>query len=171
MQEGLLPLDADTGTTANQLPLTPRLAERIDFIRRWLVDTGAGVHVVGRQHLTARQFKNTVTGDTVSLLIANGVVEVDQTVELFVDELGFSVWVYVLPDSPPALSVGRLCRADNCKMTLPDGRVIDVTTIAHCPYLLQQEGVKGSCIPNSVAYIHNGRRRRQRRSSTACRRS
>ena len=71
-------------------------------IRRWLVDTGAGQHVVGRRHLTQQQVEIMAKADPISLITANGFIEVDQIVELHVDELGFSIWASVLLESPPA---------------------------------------------------------------------
>ena len=60
-------------------------------VRRWLLDAGAGIHVVGRQHLTQQQLRSRVKSDPVRLVIANGIVGVDQTVELWIDQLGFSI--------------------------------------------------------------------------------
>ena len=65
-------------------------------IRRWLVDTGVGQHVVGRSHSTKQQLKSLAKSDPITLATANGLIEVDQTLELHVDELGFSIWAYVL---------------------------------------------------------------------------
>ena len=113
-------------------------------IRRWLVDTGAGQHVVGKSHLTKQQLASMVKSDPITLVTASGVIIVYQIVEFHVDELGFAIWAYVLPESPPALSAGRLCRYDGCRLEWsdgadnavligPDGRVLTVTTIARCP--------------------------------------
>ena len=67
-------------------------------IRRWLVDTGACRHVVGWRHPTKQQLASMVKSDPTSLGTANGLIEVDDIVELMVDELGFTVWACVLPE-------------------------------------------------------------------------
>ena len=75
---------------SRESPVLP--VERKGNIRRRLVDTDAGIHVVGRQHLTSQQLKARQKADAVSLNIANGVTECDEIVELMVDELGLTVW-------------------------------------------------------------------------------
>ena len=60
-------------------------------IRRWLLDTGAGIHVVGCQHLKQQQLRSRVKSDPVRLVTANGIIGVEQTVELWIDQLGFSI--------------------------------------------------------------------------------
>ena len=71
----------------DNIPVFP--AEAKGVIKRWLLDTGAGIHVVGRQYLTKQQLAGLVQSDPVTLATATGTIEVTQTVELWVDELGF----------------------------------------------------------------------------------
>ena len=99
----------------------PMPVEQTGTIRRWLVDTGAGQHVVGKHHRTQDQLNSIVKADSISLVTANGFIEVDRKVELHVDELGFSIWAYVLPESPPALSAGCLYRYNDCRLEWADG--------------------------------------------------
>ena len=85
-------------------------------VKRWLVDTGAGAHFVGRKYLTQQQIDAVVSLDPIRLAIANGVISADKGAWLYVDELELWIMAYILEDSPPALSAGRLCRESGCNL-------------------------------------------------------
>ena len=121
-------------------------------IRRWLVDAGVGQHIVVCSNLSKQQLASAQTVEAISVVTANGVIKVDQVVDLWVDELGFSDSAYILPGSPPALSACRLCSLSGCSLvwpegadvatlTTPSGKEVVITTIAHCPYLLSRKVV------------------------------
>ena len=88
-------------------------------VKRWLVDTATGNHFVGPRHLSQQQIDSAVPMDPVRLATANGVIDVDKGVWLYVDELELWVLAYILEDSPPALSAGSLCPHDGCSISWP----------------------------------------------------
>ena len=88
--------------------------------------------MVGKRYRTQDQLNSTIKADSISLVTADGLIEVDRIVELYVDELGFRISAYVLLESPPAL-LEWAHRAENAVLIAPDGRVLKVPTIAHCP--------------------------------------
>ena len=111
-------------------------------IKRWLVDTGAGQHVVGKEHLIAQQLADVVDVDPLRLITSNGIIEASKATWLYVSQLDLWVQAYIFDNCPPALSAGRLCRDDGCAlswaeganeavMTTKGGARVQVSTIKH----------------------------------------
>ena len=76
-----------------------------------MMDSGNTFHFNCWKYLRDEE-KKTVrkTSRPVRLSTANGKIEVDTVVDIYIDELDVTVEAFVLEDSPPILSIGRLCK-------------------------------------------------------------
>ena len=77
---------------------------------RLFVDTSAGRHVIGRGYLTEQQLADIQKVQALSFQTADCSISTDEAVYMHLSPLGIYILVYILPDAPPALSAGRLCR-------------------------------------------------------------
>ena len=82
------------------------------------------------------------------MVSANGIITADKVVIMHIVGLNAGVPIYVLDKCPPVLSVGRLKRDRGCRfelaigddkalLTLPTGKVIDLSVRCASPYLEQ----------------------------------
>ena len=85
-------LDLTGKTAANDFAAA---CSSMGTIKRWLVDTGAGQHVVGREHLTAQQLADAFDVDPLRLITANWVIDASKATCLYVDQLDLWVLVYI----------------------------------------------------------------------------
>ena len=115
-------------------------------VTRWLVDTGAGRHVIGRKLLTNDQLANIQTVEPITFWTANCNFESSEAIMMYIDPLGIEVLVYILDQCLAALSAGRLCEEDGCKLDWaaggkvallhpPNGKPILLDVYARRPYL------------------------------------
>ena len=90
--------------------------------RVYIVDSGASYHIASLAELS-RDEKLTVKDldEPITLKTANGYNEATQYAIVYVKELGMSVKAILLEDSPPVLSLGRLCRKDGFEFRWPQG--------------------------------------------------
>ena len=113
-------------------------------VSRWILDSGAVLHVVCEDSLgEVKPFK---TKKTIKVSTANGEVEIKDQVTVRVDGLTEPVSGYVLKSSPDTLSIGVLCMQHGygfhwepfskapCLIT-PDGQAIDCKVRHNVPYI------------------------------------
>ena len=85
-------------------------SDRKQSSRMYYVDSGASFHIVSLKDLTARERRRVGRLDTPQPLnTANGATYAYQTAEIYVRDLGVTVNALILGDSPPLLSLGKLC--------------------------------------------------------------
>ena len=79
--------------------------------RSFIIDSGATFHLVSEDDLTSKE-KSRVrkSGAPMDMQTANGSVTAKSEVEVFGKDLGVTVTAYTLPEVPPMLSLGKLCR-------------------------------------------------------------
>jgi hypothetical protein len=78
--------------------------------RKYMMDSGATFHLICWQFLTERE-RITVRKCMPCLLnTANGPIKVEYEVDVWIEELDLQVTAFILKDSPPLLSMGKLCR-------------------------------------------------------------
>ena len=76
---------------------------------RCIVDTGASDHIISMKHLTRDERKSIrKTEFGLSFQTANKEVYTDKIVDFYVEDLGITVTAYVLEDSPPLISLGKI---------------------------------------------------------------
>ena len=78
--------------------------------RKYMLDSGSTFHLIcwnflrDAEKLTVRKCAHCY------LNIANGPITVDHEADIWIEELGLHITAFILKDSPPLLSMGKLCR-------------------------------------------------------------
>ncbi|KAI4258793.1 MAG: hypothetical protein L6R35_007468, partial [Caloplaca aegaea] len=76
----------------------------------WIVDTGAGSDIIGRNLIRKSWLPHVTDMDTTyRVSTANGVTEVDKKMDLYVPVLREVVQPMVMDENPPLMSVGKRC--------------------------------------------------------------
>ena len=129
------------------MPPPTGVVEPPDKVFDWLSDTGTALHLVGKNSLSARELAKIRTVTPVSLHTPNGVVTVNQAIDLFVKSLQTNITALVMEDSPNALSVGKLVKESGLEFSwlpeapdrpffvLRNGMVTDLTVRHDTPSL------------------------------------
>ncbi len=78
--------------------------------RKYMMDSGSTFHLICWKHLREQEKQNIRNCRPCMLNTANGKVKVDKEVDIYIYELDLTLTAYILDDSLPILSVGRLCR-------------------------------------------------------------
>eukprot|EP00971_Amphidinium_carterae_P336950 6473550-Amphidinium_carterae.1 len=119
--------------------------------RKWIVDSGAGIDLIGRQHISRHECNSTThCSKPVGLSTANGRSSVDQRVQCEVEDLNVVLSPYVLESCPPVLSLGRRVIHDGFdfvwkasdpqhpKLISPNGDVTMLSVERCVPMLIEQ---------------------------------
>ena len=90
---------------------TARIGELAKQDRLFICDTGASYHIIGKKFMTRQEHQNIREADVpVILKTANGDIVANFVTDIYVKQLGRTVEAYVLKDSPPLISMGKLRR-------------------------------------------------------------
>ena len=91
--------------------------------RSFVIDSGASYHLIGYKQLTRKE-KGAIrpVQEPYRIQSANGIVDVDKEVKIFVPALNISVWAQLMQDCPPVLSLGRLCSRQGWNYQWLNGR-------------------------------------------------
>ena len=76
---------------------------------KWIIDSGAGFHLVGRKRLASNGVEVKEAAKPLILSTANGRVGADKVAVVEVEKLGTEAEAIVLDDSPSVISLGRKC--------------------------------------------------------------
>eukprot|EP00971_Amphidinium_carterae_P338858 6476389-Amphidinium_carterae.1 len=114
--------------------------------RKWIVDSGAGVDLVGKEHITAQEHSSqTVMTHGIRLNTANGKTSVNTKVACQIERLNVELNAYMLEQCPPVLSLGRRVIKEgydftwkakdpmNPKLIAPDGSVVKLSVDNYVP--------------------------------------
>ena len=86
-----------------------------DPVRQLVLDTGASYHIASYGTLTKKEWSTVKKlPNPIVLQTANKTVTITEQATIKVKELGIQVDCLLLADSPSVLSVGRLCKENNC---------------------------------------------------------
>ena len=90
--------------------VAPRLVSKSTEDRTFAVDSGASMYMLSKKDLssqeldTLRRSRNPTT-----VMTANGEVQTNEEAQVYVQDLDLFVTVQVLDETPPVLSLGKLC--------------------------------------------------------------
>ena len=119
------------------------------FIRtqdtRCIVDTGASDHIISRKHLTQKERKNIRELESgPSFQTPNKETFSNEVVDFQVKDLAITVTAWVLEDSPPLISLGKLIEDHNAEYTWTKeqgpiirirNRVVQCSVKQRCPFV------------------------------------
>ena len=89
------------------------------------MDSGAGYHLAGGEHLPAPVLATLSQGEhNIKLATANVVVEAQGTVRVFIPELATEADLLVMRNCPAVLSMGRLIEDDGYQFTWHSGEAV-----------------------------------------------
>ena len=74
----------------------------------WIADTGSANHLCSYDTLPGDVFEGMRPCPDVRLATANGIIEPEGQLEVYLTDLGVDARFLVLKDCPPVLSIGRL---------------------------------------------------------------
>ena len=140
-------------STAILLPTLVCTATESEHEIKWVVDSGAGIHLVPRAHKTGSYLAAPIV-----IMTANGTVQTSEMTEVRCPVLGGTVQAYVLAQSPYVLSLGRLQhKGFECRWTKnrdpvlvrPDGRSVNLEVQTAVPMLRQVL----CAIPESLGHL------------------
>ena len=125
--------------------------------QRWVMDTGSGNDLVGKQDLNAAVMRDAEKfSPPMILATANGHIVVDDEVDLQVAKLKLVVRPKVLLNTPAVLSIGKRCMEDGFdfvwrrrelpQLVHPDGTVTVMPLDNLVPYLEEETGNRNSPI-------------------------
>ena len=78
--------------------------------RTYVVDSGASYHIMSNSDLTEHERESIrKLNPPIPLQTANGLIQAKSAVKIHIIELDLEVEALILPNSPPLLSLGRLC--------------------------------------------------------------
>ena len=102
---------------------TPVQTAPLQRKRYFLVDSGASAHFIAKKDLT-RAERRSIRRIPVRAKFrsANGVITTNEVVDLFSHDLGIRVQAYVVQDSPPLFSLGKLIHEFQLKYEWDEGR-------------------------------------------------
>ena len=133
--------------------------------RQWVIDTGSGFHLIGRDDLSPQELGNLRTNDRPSpLLTANGETTAKHVYDLIVKALGLeNDTALVLEKSPSVLSLGRLCLEHGCsfwwqtghnpQILLKDGSAIELDVNNYVPVLASPARSVTPSVPAAVLQL------------------
>ena len=75
-----------------------------------MLDSGATFHLICWNFLRENERLTVRNCAPCHLNTANGPITVDYEVDIWIDELDMTVTAFIWKDSPPLLSIGKLCR-------------------------------------------------------------
>lgn len=105
-------------------------------IARRIVESGASDHIISRKHLTKKEMKSIRKAETsMQFQTANKTTETDDIVDYCASDLGITVTAWVVQDSPPLLSLGKLVEDFGVRYAwdYDNGAVIKIKDkIVHC---------------------------------------
>ena len=112
----------------------PRFIQTKDT--RCIVDTGASDHIISRKHLTPAE-RRTIRKSSfgLSFQTANRETFSDEIVDFRVNDLGITVTAWVLKDSPPLISLGKIIEDHDATYTWSkaEGPIIKIgNRTVHC---------------------------------------
>jgi hypothetical protein len=114
---------------------------------KMIIDTGSGVHIVGKSNIHPTSMSLVRGGLPMRLNTANGQVDTDRCVYVGSNRFPNSVRACVLDNSPNVLSVGKLCA---------EGWTFKWPGHSKCPYLTSPEGATFFLpVKNNVPYLDN----------------
>ena len=128
-------------STALMLPTLVCIATESEHEIKWVVDSGAGIHLVPRAHKTGSYLAAPIV-----IMTANGTVQTSEMTEVPCPVLGGTVQAYVLAQSPYVLSLGRLqnkgfefrwTKNRDPVLVRPDGRSVNLEVQTAVPMLRQ----------------------------------
>ena len=91
----------------------------------WILDSGAGYHLAGEDLLSAPLLANLSQDEKcIKLATANGVVESQGTVRVYIPELETEADLLVMHNCPAVLSMGRLIEDDGYRFTWHSGEAV-----------------------------------------------
>ena len=92
-------------------------------VRRFIVDSGASFHMIGRRDLTRAEINRMRPRPPQQLQSANGLVTAEYEVDVTVRELGNRrITCLILEDTPALISLGQLCLQDGYSYCWPAGK-------------------------------------------------
>ena len=95
--------------------VAPGLVSQSTEDRMFVVDSGASMHMLNRKDFssdeldTLRRSRNPTT-----VITANGEVQTNEKAQVYVQDLDLVVAVQILEETPPGLSLGKLCSEHGC---------------------------------------------------------
>jgi hypothetical protein len=120
---------------------------------RWLVDTGSGYDLIGRQELTDDDEQYLLRSEPIEFFTANGSTTSMFEYQMVLDNLDEQLEVRVLDNTPAVLSVGRRCMEDGYTFVwhpgklpyfvLPSGKRVPLEVEGYVPYL--RSGPQTAC--------------------------
>ena len=128
-------------------PSSHKQCHAFDGERRLIVDSGASFHMVDSGSLTPKEKKTIRSCTPIPLQTANGIVYADKSAKIYIRALSLTVDALMLKDSPPVLSLGRLCTENGLSY---------IWTCNKVPYLIRADGTgpRIECIPKfNVPFI------------------
>jgi len=140
-----------------------------EYMRMWIMDTGASADCMGKQGLIDSQLgRKEEAVETMCMNTANGMIEAKEVININMTPLQEKIKPYVLRGSPDLLTVGRRCRAlgfdfhwppfsTEPVLTRPDGKRIKLVSINDVPYLPVKGEASDTCFRIKSGDIRNVR--------------
>jgi hypothetical protein len=110
------------------------------------MDTGCGHDLIDKKSVATVKDRVSPALQKVGLQTASGFTKAESQVEVFIEELGETAVPYVLPSTPPVLSIGRRCVEQGYSFfwkngelpyfVTPDKKKIVLAVQGNIPYLL-----------------------------------
>ena len=116
---------------------------------RWILDSGAGEDLIGRQYYSANALGQAVQQDVgMTLETANGDVEVDSRLPVRSSALGGVLNPWLCDETPAVISLGRACaergysftwKANEAAPTFTDenGNNVDIEVVRFVPFVVE----------------------------------
>ena len=79
---------------------------------KWMIDSGCGYDIISQQEAQQYLPDAAIRGSPITFKTANGNISTRSQIAVQVDEFQQRAEPFVLPDSPPLLSLGRRCKRD-----------------------------------------------------------
>ena len=78
--------------------------------REFVADSGASMHMISKKDLNSAEMETVTTSRSpTTVFTANGGVQTNEVATVYVEELGFFLTMKVIEDTPPVLSLRKLC--------------------------------------------------------------
>ena len=122
--------------------------------RKYVVDSGASLHIIGWRHTTKSERQTArKTSRIYHIQTASGQIQAEWECKVIIEDLQLSVWAVMTDgDTPAILSLGRLCHEEGFSYEWPEGEV---------PMLIK-DGIQYVCdTENFVPMVHLGRHREE----------
>ena len=90
--------------------------------RKYVVDSGASLHIIGWRNTSTTERRTARKSSRIyNIQTANGMIQADWECYISVEDLQISVWAIMTNnDSPPILSLGRLCHESGFSYEWPE---------------------------------------------------